>query len=130
MDLKEITRLHKCFPGSFINSLGEFIAVPKSNAYFNIESCETSDDIKCKVIEYVSRSACKSTPYWRDCLNEQLHNNTLKAMNEYLGTSFTKEDMSDIYAVLGNGIRHDLTKEFIKNYDLNIIYGVQKGEQR
>ena len=114
-----IEKLYICFPQSFINSSGEFIAHRDANIYFNLANCETLLDVKCKVIEWFSRSAYKSEPFYSNYKNQQLHEFMLDGINNFLGTNFTKNDMEDIYTYLGNAIKHEKTIEFIKcNYDM------------
>ena len=55
-------RLMNCFPGSFINHNGEFIAHLKSNTYLCLADCESEQDIMCKVLEWLSRAASKGKP--------------------------------------------------------------------
>ena len=57
------------FPGSFVNERNEFIAHLQSNQYFILSNCEYPEDIDCKVLEWLSRAACKGQPYsqeWRN----------------------------------------------------------------
>ena len=50
-DLSVAMDLMKCFPGSFINHNGEFIAHRWANEYFNFATCADELDVKCKVLE-------------------------------------------------------------------------------
>ena len=52
-----------CFPRSFINPNGEFIAHPIANQYFILRDCKSELDVKCKVLEWFSRGAYKTEPY-------------------------------------------------------------------
>jgi len=56
-------KLLKSFPGSFINDNGKFIPERSGVAYFDLANCESSEEIKCKVLEWCSRAAYKSEPY-------------------------------------------------------------------
>ena len=123
MDKYEILqKLFSCFPNSFVNGSGEFIAHQEANQYFIFENCETELDVKCKVIEWFSRGAYKTEPYRNRKKNEDFHRFMLNGINEFLGTSFTHEDMELIYCELGNGICRTLTIEFIESgFDLNLL---------
>jgi hypothetical protein len=99
-----IERTKDMFPKSFINERNELILEPKNNIYF-----------KCKLIAWLSRPCCKGlSDYWQRKI--------LKSFNEFLGTNFTKEEMSQIYRVLGNDVSRELCVEFIEsNYDLSLL---------
>lgn len=123
MDKYEISKkLMNCFPNSFINGSGEFVAHAYSNQYFIFENCKTELDVKCKVIEWFSRAAHKTAPYKSNYKNEQLHEFMLNGINKFLGTNFTQIDMDDIYTYLGNAIKHQKTIEFIEGgYDMSFF---------
>ena len=106
VDWTVIKRLGICFPGWFINDQGEFIAHQKANVYFNISTCDSEMDVKCKVLEWFSRAACKSTPFRRAVDNTALHIFFLNGINQYLDTRFNVEDMREIYTYLGNACNH------------------------
>lgn len=114
--------LMQCFPGSFINHNGEFIAHKKSNTYLALNNCNTPLELKCKILEWLSRAAHKTAPYRSEQTNQKFHRLMLDGINEFLGTSFTKSDMELIYTYLGNGIHHDLTVEFVESgYNMDIL---------
>ena len=120
--LSEYKRLMSCFPGSFINYRGEFIAHKVSNTYFDLFSCKDELEIKCKVLAYLSRAASKGQPYRADKNNAAFRQLMLKGMNKYLGTSFTHEEMDEIYTYLGGGINLKKTRRFIQSgYDRTIL---------
>ena len=120
--LEAAQRLFYCFPDSFINDNGEFIAHLKANEYFNIENCETELDVKCKVLEWFSRGAYKTEPFASDCKNARFHEFMLNGINGFLGTDFTENDMEIIYTYLGNACNHPKTIRFIKSgYDMSIL---------
>ena len=122
VDWKIIKKLGLSFPGWFINEQGEFIAHQKANVYFNISTCESELDVKCKVLEWFSRPACKSTPFRRVVENTALHIFFLNGINEYLGTGFSVEDMREIYTYLGNACNHQKTIRFIESgYDMAVL---------
>lgn len=85
-----VMKLFKCFPGSTINSLGEFIPAKKVNEYFNLEQCKDELEVKCKVLEWLSRGACKSTPFQCKWRNNEYHNFMRSGINKFLGTNFPR----------------------------------------
>lgn len=115
-------RLLKCFPDSFINHIGEFIAHAKANEYFNLKNCKDELEVKCKILEYLSRGSCKTEPFKTKRQNVIFNNFMRSCINEYLNTSFIKEDMFIIYDHLGNGVDRDKTLEFINSgYNIEIL---------
>ena len=120
---KEIVdSLSECFPTSFINERGEFIAYPKTNLYFNLGNCKSLLDVKCKVLEWFSRDCHKSMPFRSNWRNEEYHKQMLERVNEFLGTDFSISDMAIIYQKLGNAIRHSLTIQFVESdYNLSLL---------
>lgn len=112
----------KCFPQSYITGLGELIIDRETNQYFRLVDCNTELDVKCKVIEWLSRPACKTAPYPTKKKNAEFNNRILNGINEYLGTEFTREDMYEIYTYLGNRCNHVKTREFIRShYDMSVL---------
>lgn len=117
-----IKKLMNCFSGSLINQNGEFIAHIKANVYFNLSTCETELDIKCKILEWFSRSAFKMCPYDSNRRNKEFHRFMLNGINRFLETEFTVSDIEEIYTYLGNAINHSLTIKFIESgYDLSVL---------
>ena len=119
-DWNIVERLTRAFPGSFINGQGEFIAHKYANEYFILRNCETELDIKCKVLEWLSRGAYKSEPYRSKKKNDEFHAFMLNGINRFLGTRFVQSDMEFIYTYLGNAIKHDKTVEFITKANYNM----------
>lgn len=120
--LSVVKSLMRCFPYSFINCMGEFVAQKYADGYFKLDDCKTEEDVKYKVLAYLSRSACKSTPYYSNKKNNELHKFMLDGINTFLGTSFTKDDMYTIYTFFGNGCNKDRCYEFIRRgYDMGIF---------
>lgn len=113
---EEIRRkLKQAFPKFFVNSDYEIIVYPPRNSYFMLEDCETERDIIAKMIEWLSREASKSVSYQ----SQKYH---LNGINSYLGTSFTQEDMTEIYTYLGNCCKHAKTLKFIDSgYDMAVF---------
>lgn len=103
------------FPNSFINSRGEFIAHLKANEYFNVYNCNSPEEVKCKVLEHLSRGACKTAPFKTDRQNREFNRFMLDGINTFLGTNFSAEEMLEIYIKLGNQIDRGLTLMFIRS---------------
>ena len=124
-----IQRLMNCFQNSVINQNGEFIAHIKANVYFNLSTCETELDIKCKILEWFSRNTFKGCPYNSNRSNKQFHKFMLDGINKFLETEFTEEDMIRIYVSLGNAVNHSLTIKFIESgYDLSVLERLECAE--
>ena len=68
MDWRDATkiRLLADFDGSLFNEREEFIAKRYSNIYFIFRTCERLEEVNCKVLEGLSRSADKGIPYRQD----------------------------------------------------------------
>lgn len=117
-----VKRLEHAFPNSFINCNLEFIAHESANEYFILKDCETELDIKCKVLEWLSRGAHKTCPFNSNLKNERFHNFMLNGINDFLGTDFTEEDIEIVYDRLGNRVNHALTVEFVNSgYDMAVL---------
>lgn len=122
-------RLMKSFPGSFINHNGEFIAHKKANIYFRLITTDEYGcsevsplEIKCKVLEWLSRSAYKGVLYKSKKKNKEFNNFMLKGINEFLNTGFGETEIQTIYRELGNKVDRPLTIKFINsNYDMDIL---------
>nr|DAV31445.1 MAG TPA: hypothetical protein [Caudoviricetes sp.] len=111
-----------CFPNSVINHNGEFIAHIKSNTYFILKDCNSKEDIKCKILEWLSRPAYKAEPYSTKRNNDKFHSFILAGVNDYLDTVFSEKDMDKIYTYLGNACNHKKTLKFIESgYDMSIL---------
>ena len=117
-----IKKLMDCFPRSVINQNGEFIAHIPSNQYFILHDCNTELDIKCKVLEWLSRGAYKTEPYRSKKINDEFHAFMLNGINKFLGTEFTEDDMETIYTYIGNACNHEKTIRFIESgYDFSAL---------
>jgi hypothetical protein len=123
------SKLLECFPKSFINYQGEFIAHKKSNTYLIFDKCETMQDLAVAVFEWFSRAAHKTAPYYSDYHNAKFNRFMLDGINRLLGTSFTAEDMDPIYTHMGNGVNHTLTVEFVASgYDMEILRAHERAD--
>lgn len=119
---KVVIKLLNSFSGSFINHCGEFIAHKKGLAFFTLTNCETEMDVKCKVLEWLSRDAYKTEPWRSEKKNTEHHEFIRNGINEFLGTDFTHEDMHRIYTKLGNCANHGLTIRFIASgYKMEVL---------
>lgn len=124
MDWEVITKLMNCFPQSFINQNGEFIAHVRSNTYLILKDCKTELDVKCKVLEWFSRPAHKTAPYSQEWRNRKFHEFMLNGINAFLNTNFTEKNMDEIYCALGNAINHEKTVQFVESgYNFEILEG-------
>lgn len=116
--------LARAFPGGFINASLEFIAHKEANEYFLLENCFDLFDVKCKVLEWLSRGAHKTCPFHSNTKNEKFHNFMLNGINDFLRTDFTEEDIAIIYQHLGNRVNHGLTIEFVNSgYKMSVLKG-------
>ena len=123
-------KLVKCFRNSFINEMGEFIAHKRTNTYFILHNCDSTFDVQCKVLEWISRCACKCGCYKTECHNKKTREFMLNGINEYLSTEFTHDEITTIYTLLGNSIKHDLTIKFVASgYDMNILNSYRLQEE-
>ena len=123
--IETIKRLLKAFPFGIINHSFEFVADPnpRVNSYFCLGKCETSLDVCCKVLEYLSRDSCVSMHYSIQKRNEEVWDYHLGGINRFLGTNFTRKEMESVYAKFGNGIRHEECKDFIlRGFPVGMLY--------
>lgn len=132
MDKYEMSlKLMRCFPDSFINPRGEFIAHKKSNTYLIFANCETLKDLQCKILEWFSRAAYKTEPYYTDKSNNKFHRFMLDGINDFFGTAFTFDDMELIYTYLGNACNHALTVKFVDSgYNMEVLREHQMERER
>lgn len=114
-------KLTHAFPHGIINSAGEFIAHHSGDGFI-LFGCKSELEVKCKVLEWLSRAAFKSEPFRYDTQNRNFHIVMCNGINDYLGTNFRAEDMETIYTYLGNAIRHDRTIEFITKANYSMSY--------
>ena len=108
-------RLSAAFPLLFVNRQNELIIHPKRNTYFRLDGVEEERDLKAKILEWLSREACKS-------ISTESQRYHLNGINIFLGTNFTKAEMYEIYTYLGNGVNHEKTLRFIESgFDLVVL---------
>jgi hypothetical protein len=115
----EIQGIMKHFKNSYINNNLEVILLPKTNGYFAIKNCRNEVDIKCKILENISRDCFKTQHYSKLKDNKKMWQENLIALNNALKTDFSQQDIELIYNKLGNGINHKLAKKFVES-DFNM----------
>lgn len=122
-DMQEVRlALLTAFPRSFINEHDEFIAHVRTNQYIILKDCKTPLDVECKVLEWFSRAAHKTSPYSKEWRNRKFHEFMLNGINAFLDTNFTEKDMDEIYCILGNAINHEKTVDFVESdYDFEVL---------
>lgn len=102
----------------FVNSINEFIAVPKTNSYFRLSDCKTKRDVQKKMLHWLSRDCAKANI---GPVATQLNR---EGFNNFMGTAFNDEEFLLIYEKLGNGINEPLTEDFIDSeFDIDILKG-------
>lgn len=105
-------RFGAAFPKFYINHNLEAIVYPRRNTYFLLSDVNTETDLIAKILEWLSREAAKS-------VSKQSQKYHLDGINMFLGTSFSQDDMMQIYTYLGNCCNHKRTLRFIESgYDL------------
>ena len=87
-----------------------------------LKDCENETDVKCKVLEWLSRPAYKTEPYNTKRSNDEFRRFILGGVNQFLETDFTEKDMEQIYTYLGNRCNHAKTLKFIESgYDMSVL---------
>lgn len=120
--LNELKNLLGLFPKSYINQNLEVILIPKTNTYFNLEGVGSRRDIIAKLLMWCTRTIAKGQPFRNKKRNDMYREATKRALNYYLGTLFSDEDINLIYQRLGNGINQDLTYSFIdSDFDMEVL---------
>lgn len=110
-------KIQAAFPKAFVNMENKLIFSLKAGAYFSLKDVVDETQLKAKILEYLSRGAIKGVSAKEMKLN-------FAGINKLLGTSFTMQEMTDIYTYLGNGIDHNLCVQFVESgYDMTIILG-------
>ena len=122
VDWSVVKKLMQAFPNSFVNANGEIIVHKEANEYLIIQNCESEFDVKCKVLEWLSRAAHKTSPFPSDRKNRKFQDFILNGINKFLGTKFDRGDMGLIYTYIGNGVDHCLTEVFVySGYKMDLI---------
>lgn len=122
--LNELKKLLGLFPRSYINQNLEVILIPKTNTYFSLEGVGSRRDVIAKLFMWCSRTIVKGQPFRNKKSNDMYREATKRALNYYLGTLFSDEDINLIYQKLGNGINKKLTYSFIdSDFDMEVLNG-------
>lgn len=126
--LESVQKALKHLKGSYINHNNEIILIPKFNVYTMLDDVNSDDDFKVKLCEWFSRDCCCALRYcYKKTLDKYYQENT-DAFNFICETNFTVEQMNYIYTYLGNGIKHELAKNFVKSgFNLSVIDKYVKG---
>lgn len=120
--LNELKKLLGLFPRSYINQNLEVILIPKTNTYFSLEGVSSRRDIIAKLLMWCTRTIAKGQPFRNKKRNDMYREATKRALNYYLGTLFSDEDINLIYQRLGNGINQDFTYSFIdSDFDMEVL---------
>jgi len=114
---KCVDDLKECFPEAFIYKGSELIVEQRNDIYFILDGIKDELEFNCKVIEWLSRPACKG-------VSEKWQVHIRNGMNMFLKTRFTLEQVSLIYTKLGNCCNREKTKAFINSgYDFAVLKG-------
>ncbi len=116
--IKEIFELMRLFPDSFINYNNELILDRKENIFFRLEGVETVEELKRKIISWLSRTAAKG-PYKKT--REKFRAN----INRFLNKEWEEEDFKLVYTYLGNDCNGELCKNFVK-HDCDIKWLIEE----
>lgn len=120
--LESVQKTMMLLKGSYINHKNEIIIIPKFNVYTMLDDVQTDDDFKVKLCEWFSRDCCCALRYCYDKLLNKYYQENTYVFNAVCGTHFTIDEMRYIYTYLGNGIKHELAKKFVKSgFDLSVI---------
>ena len=129
--LESVQKALKWLKGSFINHNNEIILIPKFNVYTLLDDVNTDEDFKVKLCEYFSRDCCCALRYSQNKRLERYWKDNTEAFNVICGTDFSVDQMEYIYTYLGNGIKHDLAKKFVKSgFDLSVIEKALKEREK
>lgn len=120
--LESVQKAMEFLPDSFINHNNEIILIPKFNVYTLLNDVETDDDFKAKLCEWFSRDCCCALRYQQQKRLNRYYQHNTDVFNAICDTNFTVDDMHIIYTYLGNGIKHELAKAFVKSgFDLDLL---------
>lgn len=121
VDFDVIKKLLKSFPEGYISAAVVFIPHAKIRECFSLKDCQSEREIKSKVLEWLTQS-CTKKPYFNEIENITYREYMRAGINAFLGTSFGTRDIEEIYNLLGKGIRHEETIDFIKNgFDMKFL---------
>lgn len=122
ISVQTLLDLCRAFTEGSINGCAEFFPCEAVGTYISLENCASDEELKCKVLEWFSRDAFKSEPFYTDEGNDAFHQYTLHGINKFLGTSFCVADMEQIYRYLGNACDHRKTVDFVRSgYDMAVL---------
>lgn len=114
-----------CMLRDYVKMLDEVrsdIQEERSNQYFMLSDCEYPEDIDCKVLEWLSRAACKGAPFKQEWRNRKFRKFMLDGINNFLDTNFSEEEMGEIYTYLGNACNHTKTMQFVESgFDIKVL---------
>ena len=126
--LREEMKLFAAFPGSVIREDGTFAVLGDPDCGLDLTVCETKEDISVHLLENLSKSACRVRTYDVPDGQEPRRVRLLRGMNQYLGTSLSEEDMTNVYRKIGNSIHPDLSRSFVEaNCDMSVL--IPEGSQ-
>ena len=118
----EVFNLMRYFPKSYIDENKELIL--DENINFSLDRINDKFDLCLKVVQYVSKYACKVQLYSNECQNLMYRNKIRDAINKFLGTNFDEEEMLLIYTKLGNGCNKRLASMFVATgFDIDLLKG-------
>ena len=124
---KMVSQLQQCFPDGRLDYFNNFIAHRGANRHYGaaccrLGDCETEEDVIVAALETLTVDCCKSKPFETTDANDRFHKYMLKGMNKLLGKAFTEKQYLAIYSIIGNGVNHQLTVDFVRSgYDLKIL---------
>jgi hypothetical protein len=88
---------------------------PTRNTYLLLKGVRTEVDLIAKILEWLSREAAKS-------VSKESQKYHLTGINAFIGTTFSQDDMMQIYTYLGNCCNHKRTLRFIESgYDISML---------
>ena len=108
----EVTLTEKC----------EKVVAKKGLFGWKVREPQYPEDIDYKVLEWLSRSACKGQPYSQEWRNRKYRKRMLDGINDYMDTNFAEDEMMEIYTYIGNACNHQRTIKFVESgYDLKVL---------
>lgn len=92
---------------SFVNSLNEFILIPKYNVFFGLNGLETEEDFLTKIIYKLSYYGAGN--HW----DKRYSPIVCSYINHMCNTNFTYDEIYAIYGTVGNSM--DDSREFVRS---------------